>query len=85
MPLADLIRREADAFARMAATGPKEQADVTRMVAVKLRNIAGVVEVHGLAGLHGYMACLHFSHSVTDQARNTVIDIVNRILRGEAH
>lgn len=82
MPLADLLRREADSWSRQAALLADDAKKDAALVSVKLRNIAGIVEVHGLAGLHGYLACLHFSHSVTDKTRNVVIDTVERILRG---
>lgn len=85
MPLADIIRREADSWSRQAALIAKPHDDPIRRVAVVLRNIAGVTEVHGLPGLLGYMACMRYSHRVDDAARNTVIDVIDRVLRGEAH
>lgn len=85
MTIADLIRREADAASRFAALTAGEPSDVFRRISVKLRNIAGVTEVHGLPGLLGYVACLRFSHSVTDEVRNGVLDVIDRILRGEGH
>lgn len=86
MPVADLIRRESDAWSRIAVDVPDEgYSKHARMVAVILRNIAGVVEVHGLPGLHGYMACRHFSTPVTDSTKKTVQAVIERILRGESH
>lgn len=88
MPLADLIRREADAWSRVAVLGPNNkavEADPSRMVAVILRNIAGVTEVHGYAGLMGYMAARHYSTPVTDPTKAIIQDVIARILRGETH
>lgn len=86
MPIADLIRREADTWSRVAVDAPDEgYSSHARMVAVILRNIAGVTEVHGLSGLHGYMAARHFSTPVTDSTKKTVQVVIERILRGEGH
>lgn len=87
MPIADFIRREADAWRRAAGQyrADSDERNTCSRVSVILRNIAGVTEVHGLAGLHGYIACLSFSHSVTDTASMTVKDVIARILRGEGH
>lgn len=85
MPIADLIRRESDAWSRMSVAVRPDEIGYATHVAVILRNIAGVTEVHGLAGLHGYMACRHFSTPVTDPTKKVVQDVIDRILRGDGH
>ena len=88
MNIADLIRREADSWSRQATLVRETDStadDLVRKVAVILRNIAGVTEVHGLAGLHGYMAARHFSTPVTDPTKAVIADVIARILRGEGH
>lgn len=85
MTLSDLIRREADSWSRQAALVAKPADDFPRHVATILRRIAGVTEVHGLAGLHGYLSCLNYSHSVADVPTRAVKDVIARILNGEAH
>ena len=87
MNIADLIRREADSWARMASHVNLDDTHYVslRMIAVILRNIAGVTEAHGLPGLLGYMAARHFSTPVTDPTKKVIEDVIARILRGEGH
>ena len=86
MTLADIIRREAQALLRSAATmghNPQmaEANDVNRRVGVILDHLAGVVEVHGYAGLHGYLAARSYGTPVGMEKR-VFEDTVSRILKG---
>lgn len=84
--LAGAIRSEAEALLRSAATmghNPqmKEACDVNRSVGIKLQHLARVVDVHGYAGLHGYLAARNFGTPVGMEKR-VFEDTIQRVLRG---